>query len=196
MSRATTQGDPPFRGNASVLLWMPVVPHDQVVDPAKVIHALTAHGWSADSDLVSHSPTLCKNDINTIVTITHPPSPGETLGAHVIADVDGHRRDTFDHRTDRSVLPVDVHGELRPTWRDGKSGPTSGGGAGPPRKRCPVADAIRRCLATISAVSPVGIPHCRHVESALDVTRRVSAPGWSMPAFSVPPGRCPRPLSA
>jgi hypothetical protein len=108
------QGDPPFRGKASLLLWMPGIPHDQVVDPAKVIHALTAHGWSTDSDFVSHSPTLRENDINTIVTITHPPSPGKTLGAHVIADVDGPCRDTVDNRTDRSILPVDVHGELQP----------------------------------------------------------------------------------
>lgn len=107
------QGDPPFRGKVRLLLWMPGVPHDQAADPTTVLHALTSHGWSTDSDFVSHSPTLRKDDINTIVTVAHLPRPGHSLGAHVIAEVDGACRDTFDHRTDRSILPIDIHGDVQ-----------------------------------------------------------------------------------
>lgn len=109
------QGDPPFRGTVNLLLWMPGIPHNQPADPKTVIQSLTAHGWSANSNFVSHSPALRKDDINTIVTVAHPPPPGETLGAHVIAQVDGECRDTFDHRTNRSILPVDVQSEVQPS---------------------------------------------------------------------------------
>ena len=108
------QGDPPFRGTVNLRLWMPGIPHDQPVDPKTVIPSLTANGWSANPDFHSHSPALRKNNINTIVTVTHPPPPGETLGAHVIAQVDAECRDTFDHRTDHSILPVDVAAEVQP----------------------------------------------------------------------------------
>jgi hypothetical protein len=94
---------------------MPGIPHNQPVDPNTVTQALTAHGWSANPDFHSHSPALRKNNINTVVTVTHPPPPGETLGAHVIAQVDGECRDTFDHRTDHSILPVDVANEVQPS---------------------------------------------------------------------------------
>jgi hypothetical protein len=109
------QGDPPFRGAVSLRLWMPGIPHDQPADSTTVIQSLTAHGWSANPDFHSHSPALRKNNINTIVTVTHPPPPGETLGAHVIAQVDGECRDTVDHRTDHTILPVDVSGEVQPS---------------------------------------------------------------------------------
>jgi hypothetical protein len=109
------QGDPPFRGTVTLRLWMPGVPHNQPVDPKAVIQSLTAHGWSDNPAFVSHSPALRKNNIDTTVTVTHPPPPGETLGAHVVAQVDGECRDTFDHRTDRSILPVDVSNEVQPS---------------------------------------------------------------------------------
>ena len=109
------QGDPPFRGTVTLRLWMPGIPHNQAADPKTVIQSLTAHGWSADPDAVSHSPALRKNHIDTTVTVTHLPPPGETLGAHVVARVDGECRDTFDHRTDRSILPVDVSNEVQPS---------------------------------------------------------------------------------
>jgi hypothetical protein len=35
-------------------------------------------------------------------------------GAHVVAHVDGECRDTFDYRTDHSILPVDVASEMQP----------------------------------------------------------------------------------
>lgn len=109
------QGDPPFRGAVILRLWMPGIPHDQPTDPNTVIHSLTAHGWSDNPDFHSHSPALRKNDVDTIVTVTHPPPPGETLGAHVVAHVNGECRDTFDHRTDHSILPVDVANEVHPS---------------------------------------------------------------------------------
>ena len=109
------QGDPPFRGKVDLLLWMPGVPHNQPADTKAVIGTLTAHGWSTDSDFVSHSPTLRKDMINTIVTVAHPRHPGDTLGAHFLAQVYGECRDTADHRVDRSILPVDVVDEMRPS---------------------------------------------------------------------------------
>lgn len=108
------QGDPPFRGTVSLLLWMPGIPHNQPADSKTVIQTLTGHGWSTDSKFVSHSPALRKGEINTIVTVAPPPPAGETLGAHVIAHVEGQCRDTFDHRTDHSILPVDVQNEVQP----------------------------------------------------------------------------------
>jgi hypothetical protein len=109
------QGDPPFRGTVSLRLWMPGIPHNETADPKTVIGSLTAHGWNTNSSFVSHSPALVKNNVNTIITVTQPPPPGKTLGAHVVAQVDGECRDTFDHRTDRSILPVDVANEVQPS---------------------------------------------------------------------------------
>jgi hypothetical protein len=109
------QGDPPFRGAVTLRLWMPGTPHDQAVDPKTVIQSLTSHGWSTNSDFHSHSPAVRKNNIDTIVTVIHQPPPGQKIGAHVVAQVDGECRDTVDHRTDRSILPVDVASEVQPS---------------------------------------------------------------------------------
>jgi hypothetical protein len=109
------QGDPPFRGKVQLLLWMPGAPHDQAVDPQQVLKPLEAHGWSTNSAFISHSPALTKNNVNTMITVTHQPPPGEHLGAHVVAEVLGECRDIFDHRTDRSILPVDVLKDVQPS---------------------------------------------------------------------------------
>lgn len=106
------QGEAPFRGVVQLILWEPGTPHTQAVDPQQVIQALTSHGWSTDSDFVSHSPTLRKGPINIIVDVTPPPPPGKTIGGHVGVDVNGQCRDTFDHRKDRSILSVDVSAEV------------------------------------------------------------------------------------
>ncbi len=108
------QGDPPFRGVVDLSLWMPGIAHDQPADPKTVLQPLTAHGWSTDSDFVSHSPTFRKDKINVIVTIPPQPPAGITLGDHVGVNIDGQCRDTFDHRKDRSILPVNVSKELQP----------------------------------------------------------------------------------
>ncbi len=108
------EGEPPFRGVVNVLYWAPGVPHNQPVDPQQVIRLLAAHGWSTDSDFTSHSPTLRKNKINIIVTVSPHPPAGVELGAHVGVNVDGQCRDTFDHRSDRSILRVDVRNEIQP----------------------------------------------------------------------------------
>jgi hypothetical protein len=106
------QGEPPFRGAVQLLLWLPGVSHDKAVDPQQVIQTLTAHGWSTDSDFISHAPTLRKGAINIILTVPPPPTPDESNGAHVVAKVDGQCRDTFDHRTDHSIMHVDVREEI------------------------------------------------------------------------------------
>jgi hypothetical protein len=107
------QGEPPFRGVVYVSLWMPGIPHDQPVDPHTVISALVADGWSTDSDFRSHAPTLRKNNVNIIVDVTPRPPAGITIGGHVGVDVNGQCRDTFDHRTDHSILSVDISNELQ-----------------------------------------------------------------------------------
>jgi hypothetical protein len=108
------QGEPPFRGLVRMAFWMPGVPHDQPVDPQRVIQPLTAHGWSTDSDFISHSPTLRKDNINIILTVVpRLPAVGK-LNSHVGVDVAGQCRDTFDHRSNDSILSVDVHKELQP----------------------------------------------------------------------------------
>jgi hypothetical protein len=109
------QGDPPFRGEVQLLLWMPGAPHDQVVDPQQVLKPLEAHGWSTNSAFISHSPALRKNNVNAMITVTHQPAPGTKLGAHVVAEVLGECRDIFDHRTDHSILPVDVLKDVQPS---------------------------------------------------------------------------------
>jgi hypothetical protein len=108
------QGDPPFKGVVRMSFWMPGHPHSQPVDPQDVIKPLVAQGWSTDSDFVSHSPTLRKNNINIILTVIPAPRPGKQLVSHVAVEVDGECRDTFDHRTDRSILPIDVQTEVQP----------------------------------------------------------------------------------
>ncbi len=95
--------------------WMPGQPHDQPVDPQQVIKSLVAQGWSTDSDFKSHSPTLRKDQVNIIVTAVPTPRPGKHLVSHVAVEVDGECRDAFDHRSDRSILPVDVRTEVQPS---------------------------------------------------------------------------------
>jgi hypothetical protein len=109
------QGDPPFKGVLRMSFWMPGAPHNQPVDPSQVLKPLEAHGWSTDSAFISHSPTLRKNNINIIVTVVPTPRPGQQLVTHVAVEVDGECRDTFDHRTDHSILPVDVQNEVQPS---------------------------------------------------------------------------------
>ena len=106
------QGEPPFRGVVMMSFWMPGVAHDQPADPQRVIGEMTAHGWSTDSDFISHSPTLRKGDVNAIVTVVPPARPGQTFHSHVGVDLNGQCRDTVDHRKDRTILSVDVSGEI------------------------------------------------------------------------------------
>lgn len=106
-------GKPPFRGVVSLSLWMPGVPHNQPADPQTVIKALVADGWSTDSDFKSHAPTLRKNAVNIILTVVPPAPAGVAFNSHVGVKVDGECRDTFDHRTDGSILPVDISKEVQ-----------------------------------------------------------------------------------
>ncbi len=108
------QGEPPFRGLVQMSFWLPGTPHDQPVAPRQVIQPLLAHGWSTDSDFLSHSPTLRKDRINVILTVVPQPPAGVSLNSHAGAEVAGQCRDTFDHRTDDSILSVDVQKELQP----------------------------------------------------------------------------------
>lgn len=106
------QGDPPFRGVAKVSFWVPGVPHDEPADPQAVIKALVADGWSTDSDFKSHSPTLRKGGVNIILTVPPRPPAGIQLKGHAWVKVDGECRDTSDHRTDGSIVPVNITTEI------------------------------------------------------------------------------------
>jgi hypothetical protein len=108
------QGDAPFRGVAKVSFWMPGVPHNQSVDPQAVIGPLVRDGWSTNSDFTSHAPTLRKDKVNVILTVlpAHFPA-GVERKSHAWVDVNGECRDTFDHRTDDSILPVDIKNEVQ-----------------------------------------------------------------------------------
>lgn len=107
------QGEPPFRGAAKVSFWVAGVPHDEPADPQAVIKALVADGWSTDSDFTSHSPTLRKGGVNIILTVPPRPPAGIPLKGHAWVDVDGECRDTSDHRTDGSIVPVDIANEIQ-----------------------------------------------------------------------------------
>ena len=107
------QGEPPFRGVAKVSFWVPGVAHDEPADPQTVIKALVADGWSTDSDFKSHSPTLRKNNVNIILTVPPRPPAGIQLKGHAWVDVDGECRDTSDHRTDGSAVPVNITNEIQ-----------------------------------------------------------------------------------
>lgn len=107
------QGEAPFRGVVNLAFWMPGVPHNKPADPQAVIKGLTAHGWSTDSDFVSHGQTLKKNGVNIILTVAPQPPPTISLIQHVGVKVDGECRDTTDHRTDGSTAPVDVSKEVQ-----------------------------------------------------------------------------------
>ncbi|EUA07952.1 putative lppJ [Mycobacterium kansasii 732] len=107
------QGEPPFRGVVDLSFWMPGVSRNGPADPKTVISALVADGWSTDSDFKSHSPTLRKKGVNAIVTVVPPALHGEGFNSHVGVKLDGECRDTFDHRTDRSILPVDISREIQ-----------------------------------------------------------------------------------
>ncbi len=106
------QGEAPFRGMVQMAFWLPGARHDQPVPPQQVIRPLVADGWSTDSDLTSHSPTLRKDEVDVILTVVPQPLAGAPLTSHAGAEIAGQCRDTFDHRTDDSILSVDVEKEL------------------------------------------------------------------------------------
>jgi hypothetical protein len=107
------QGEPPFRGVAKVAFWLPGIPHNEPADAQAVIKGLVADGWSTDSDFKSHSPTLRKDNVNIILTVPPRPPAGVELNSHARVDVDGECRDTTDHRTDGSIVPVDISKEIQ-----------------------------------------------------------------------------------
>ncbi len=107
------QGEPPFRGLVRMSFWLPGVRHDQPVAPQQVIEPLVAHGWGTDSNFRSHSPTLRKDKVNVILDVVPRPPAGVKLTSHAGVEVAGQCRDTFDHRTDDSILSVDVEKELK-----------------------------------------------------------------------------------
>ncbi|GLE50542.1 putative lipoprotein LppJ [Mycobacterium montefiorense] len=107
------QGEPPFRGVAKVAFWLPGIPHNEPADAQTVIKGLVADGWSTDSDFKSHSPTLRKDNVNIILTVSPRPPAGVELNSHARVDVNGECRDTTDHRTDGSIVPADISKEIQ-----------------------------------------------------------------------------------
>ncbi|WP_219858720.1 hypothetical protein [Mycobacterium persicum] len=108
------QGEPPFRGVAKVIFWMPGVPHAEAADSQTIVKVLVANGWSTDSDFKSHAPTLRNGDINIVLNVVPAQMPpGIERNSHAWVEIDGECRDTFDHRKDHSILPVDVSKEIQ-----------------------------------------------------------------------------------
>jgi hypothetical protein len=106
-------GKAPFRGHSRLLLWMPGADRTREVTPSIVLDRLQQHGWQTDPDFHSHAATFKRNGVDVSVWVIPPPKPNEPPIAHVIIDVLGECRDTFDHRSDQTnSLYADIRGEL------------------------------------------------------------------------------------
>jgi hypothetical protein len=109
----TDQGDPPFRGHGYLLMWMPGADRTREVSPDTVADRMRQHGWQTDPDFKSHGITFKRNGVDVNVWVIPPPKPNEPPKGHVMIDVLGECRDTFDHRTDQTnSLYADIKGEL------------------------------------------------------------------------------------
>jgi hypothetical protein len=97
----------------AALLWMPGADRTREVTPSIVLDRLRQHGWQTDPDFHSHAATFKRNGVDVSVWVIPPPKPNEPPIAHVIIDVLGECRDTFDHRSDQTnSLYADIRGEL------------------------------------------------------------------------------------
>jgi hypothetical protein len=109
----TDQGDPPFRGHGYLLMWMPGADRSREVSPDTVTDRMRQHGWQTDPDFKSHGITFKRNGVDVNVWVIPPPKPNEPPVGHVMIDVLGECRDTFDHRTDQTnSLYADVKGDV------------------------------------------------------------------------------------
>jgi hypothetical protein len=109
----TDQGDPPFRGHGYLLMWIPGADRSREVSPDTVLDRLRQHGWQTDPDFHSHGITFKRNGVDVNVWVIPPPKPNEPPKGHVMIDVLGECRDTFDHRTDQTnSLFANIEGEL------------------------------------------------------------------------------------
>lgn len=107
------QGEAPFRGNSRLKLWMPGADRSREVPPDSVLDRLRQHGWQTDPEFHSHATTFKRDGVDVSVWVIPPPKPDEPPIAHVIIEVLGECRDTFDHRSDRTDrLSTDIRGEL------------------------------------------------------------------------------------
>ena len=107
------QGDPPFRGHAYLLMWIPGADRSREVSPDSVADRFRAKGWQTDPDFHSHGITFKRNGVDVNVWVIPPPKPNEPPVGHVMIDVLGECRDTFDHRTDQTnSLFADIKSEV------------------------------------------------------------------------------------
>jgi hypothetical protein len=107
------QGDAPFRGHSNLLLWMPGADRTREVPPDTVLNLLRQRGWQADPDFHSHGTAFKRDGTEVNVWVIPPPKPNDPPIAHVIVDVFGECRDTFDHRSDHTDrLSTDIEQEL------------------------------------------------------------------------------------
>lgn len=112
-SSCNDYGTPPFRANSRLKLWMPGADRTREVSPESVLGRLRQRGWQTDPDFHSHAPTFKRDDVDVSVTVIPPPQPGQPPTAHVMIEVLGECRDTFDHRDDKTDrLSTDITGEL------------------------------------------------------------------------------------
>ena len=94
---------------------MPGADRSRKVSPDAVLDRLRQHGWQTDPGFHSHSTTFKREGLDVSVRVIPPPKPNDPPSGHVIVDVLGECRDTFDHRSDHTDrLFADIRGELTP----------------------------------------------------------------------------------
>ena len=94
---------------------MPGADRSRKVSPDAVLDRLRQHGWQTDPGFHSHSTTFKREGLDVSVWVIPPPKPNDPPSGHVIVDVLGECRDTFDHRSDHTDrLFADIRGELTP----------------------------------------------------------------------------------
>lgn len=112
-SSCNDQGEAPFRGHTRLALWMPRADRFREVTAESVLDRLRQHGWQTDPDFHSHGSTFKRDGVDVNVWVIPPPKPDKPPNAHVIINVYGECRDTFDHRADRTdSLSADIKEDL------------------------------------------------------------------------------------
>lgn len=106
-------GKPPFKGHAHIGLWMPGADRAREVSSESVTHRLQQHGWETNPDYHTHAQAFTRNGQDITVWVIPPPKPGKSPNSHVMIDVYGPCRDTFDHRSDGTAFSsTDIRDEL------------------------------------------------------------------------------------
>ena len=108
-------GKPPFKGHGKLYLWMPGADRTREVTAESVTQRLHQHGWATNPDFHSHALAFERDGHDVTVQVIPQPKSGKKPFAHVLVDVYGECRDTFDHRTDGSAFSsIDISSDVTP----------------------------------------------------------------------------------